>query len=47
MAGDHGKIHVISNSAAFDAKLEEAESTGKIVSVMVTIFVVSFSDRLL
>jgi thioredoxin 1 len=33
MAGDHGKFHVISNSAAFDAKLEEAESTGKIVVV--------------
>lgn len=42
MAGDHGKIHVISNTASFDAKLAEAESTGKIVSIMVTIFVVCF-----
>jgi len=30
---DHGKIHIINNSAAFNEKLEEAESTGKIVVV--------------
>lgn len=30
---DHGKVHVINNSAAWDAKLAEATSTGKIVLV--------------
>ena len=30
---DHGKIHVINNANVFNEKLEEAESTGKIVVV--------------
>jgi len=33
MAGDHGHIHIINNSSAWKAKLEEAKSTGKIVVV--------------
>lgn len=35
MAGDHGNIHIINNVAAWDAKLAEAKSTGKVVSVTV------------
>ena len=37
MAGDESKaaskIHIISNAAAWDSKLEEAKSSGKIVSI--------------
>jgi thioredoxin 1 len=33
MAGDHGRIHIINNSSAWKAKLDEAKSTGKIVVV--------------
>jgi len=33
MAGDHGKIVVINNSTLWDAKIEEAKTTSKIVVV--------------
>lgn len=39
---DHGKVHVINNSAAWDAKLAEATSTGKIVSILFVHFCISF-----
>ncbi len=33
MAGDHGNVHVVDSKRAWDSKIDEAQSTGKVVSV--------------
>ena len=33
MAGDHGNVHIINNKAAWNAKLEEAKNSNKVVSI--------------
>lgn len=37
MAGDHGNITIINKSAEWDAKIEEAKSSGKIVKTAVNL----------
>jgi hypothetical protein len=33
MAGDHGNVHKVDSKHAWDSKIDEAQSTGKVVSV--------------
>jgi thioredoxin 1 len=33
MAGDHGNVHVVDSKRAWDSKIDEAQSTGKVVAV--------------
>ncbi|CAK9206297.1 unnamed protein product [Sphagnum troendelagicum] len=33
MAGDHGNVHVVDSKRAWDSKIDEAQSTGKVVVV--------------